>query len=252
MSLCLSVEVKNVSVEYLNRKVWCNFRLWETASLKMLYCSLFLFYINTFAFKTTCHVLYVTLKELWKISKICQFKKKKNQRKCCKHVILGLSYFHQDLCVLSIALMHVSVSLQSWTIWNCKRLIVPTPTLSLFFFFFFYSTADEPSCYCFPTQFKPQVSTEHTCVDKCILTTGALCFSWSKQSCTVHGQSALCFVGFKAEPKINSWSETTLRQLFQDWLSVNFNFSCFVHNHRLCCLKSCVLLFLHDQDTMPC
>ncbi len=37
----------------------------------------------------------------------------------------------------------------------------------------------------------------------------------------VHGQSASCFVGScKAEPEVISWSETTLWQLFQYWLSV--------------------------------
>ena len=38
----------------------------------------------------------------------------------------------------------------------------------------------------------------------------------------LHGQSALCFVGSTAEPKITLWSETTLWQLFQDWLSVTW------------------------------
>ena len=36
----------------------------------------------------------------------------------------------------------------------------------------------------------------------------------------VEGQSTLYFVGCKAELGVSSWSETTLWQLFQDWMSV--------------------------------
>ena len=53
-------------------------------------------------------------------------------------------------------------------------------------------------------------------VYKCMWTAGAPCFGWSKQPCIVHGQSASCFVGFIAELKVDSWSETTLQQLFHD------------------------------------
>ena len=47
-------------------------------------------------------------------------------------------------------------------------------------------------------------------------------FGWSKWPCIAHGHSASCFffIGSIAEPKVNLWSEATLRQLSQDWLSV--------------------------------
>ena len=46
----------------------------------------------------------------------------------------------------------------------------------------------------------------------------------SGHACRAHSQRALCFffVGSEAEPKVNSWSEATLPQLFQDWLSVTW------------------------------
>ena len=97
------------------------------------------------------------------------------------------------------------------------------------------------ACYYFPTKLKPRFSTKDTRVDQYIRTTEAPCSGWSKWPCIVHGQSALCLfsAGSVAEPKVNSWSEATLRQLFQVWLSVMWtsNFSCFVHNHGLCFLQ---------------
>ena len=47
-------------------------------------------------------------------------------------------------------------------------------------------------------------SAQKTGVDKCIQTAGAPCFDRSKRPRIVHGQSALCFVGFIAEPKVDS------------------------------------------------
>ena len=55
-------------------------------------------------------------------------------------------------------------------------------------FFIFYDAADKPSCCCFPTRPKPEVSIKHRHVDKCILSTGAPCFGWSKRPCIVHSQ----------------------------------------------------------------
>ena len=96
-------------------------------------------------------------------------------------------------------------------------------------------------CYHFPTKFKPQPRAKDRCFDQCIWTAEAPCFGWSEWPCTVHGQSAVWFffVGFVAELKVNSWSEATLQQLFQDWFvsDVNFNFSCFVHSHEFCFLQ---------------
>ena len=80
----------------------------------------------------------------------------------------------------------------------------------------FYDAMDKPAIV-FATEFKPQVNAKDRGVDKCIWTAGAPCFGWSKWPCIVHGQSALCFVGITAaEQKVDSWSETTLQQLFQD------------------------------------
>ena len=70
-------------------------------------------------------------------------------------------------------------------------------------------------------QIQASFTAKHRQVDKCIRTTGTPCFGWSKWPCVVHGQRTLsCFVGFIAELKVASWLETTLRQLFKDWLSV--------------------------------
>ena len=76
--------------------------------------------------------------------------------------------------------------------------------------------------YYFPTKLKPRLSARDRRVDQCIQTWEAPRFGWSKWPCIVQCQRALCFffVGCVAEPKVNSWSEATLRQLFQDWLSV--------------------------------
>ena len=91
-------------------------------------------------------------------------------------------------------------------------------------------------------------------VDQCSRTSEAPCSGWSKWPCIVHGQSALCFlfVGSIAEPKVNSWSEATLRQLFQDWLSMMWTSTCpvlFTTTDFVFC-KSGVLLFLHYRDTV--
>ena len=120
--------------------------------------------------------------------------------------------------------------------------------------------------YYFPTKFTPLFSARDS-VDQCILTAEAPCLGWSKWSCISHGQSASCFffIGSIAEPKVNSWSETTLQQLFQDWLLVVWtsNFSCFVHNHGICFLQVwCPAVFASSghrvrlkfglQDTLSC
>ena len=78
----------------------------------------------------------------------------------------------------------------------------------------FYDATDKP---------KPQVSAKCKHIGMCIQTAGASRFGWSKQLAmyyTVHGQSAPCciIIVCKAEPKITVWSETSLWQLFLDWL----------------------------------
>ena len=101
-------------------------------------------------------------------------------------------------------------------------------------------------------EFKPQVSAKDRGVEKCIQADAAPCFSWSKWPHTVHGQSALCFGGFMAELKVDSWSETTLQQLLQDWLSVMWTstFHVLFTTMDFIFCKSGVLLFLHHQDTV--
>ena len=96
------------------------------------------------------------------------------------------------------------------------------------------------ACYYFPTKFKLTVNTKDKHVEMCIWTKGAPFFGWSKWPYEVDGQSPLCLVGAIAEPKVNLWSETTVRQLFQDWLSVTWTstFSVFVHNHGFCFVQS--------------
>ena len=104
--------------------------------------------------------------------------------------------------------------------------------------------------------FKPQVTAKHTLVDRCIQTARAPCFGWSKTPCRMRGQSWLSFAGSISEPTVTSWSEINLQQLFLAGLmisDVNFNFSCFAHNHRFFLFfsaKSGSLLFLHHWDTV--
>ena len=83
------------------------------------------------------------------------------------------------------------------------------------------------------TEVLTSASGPHRSVDKCIRTTWAPCFGWSKQPHIVQDQSTLCFVGFIliiAEPKVNSWLAAVLGLIVND---VNFNFSCLVHNNGL-------------------
>ena len=69
------------------------------------------------------------------------------------------SHPHQDLG---------PIDTQFW--WSC----VP---------FILYDATDKPAS--FPTKFKPQVSAEYKCVNKCIWSAGAPCFGWSKQPCSL-------------------------------------------------------------------
>ena len=68
-----------------------------------------------------------------------------------------------------------------------------------------------------------------------------------KQRCMVHNQNSLSFAGSSAEPKVTSWSGTTLRQLFKGWLSVmwTFTFHVLFTTTDLVSCQSGVLLFLH-------
>ena len=69
----------------------------------------------------------------------------------------------------------------------------------------------------------------------------------------VHSQRASCFVGCKAEPKVTSWTETTLWQLFKNCLSVMWTSTfhvLFTTDFVFCKCKPGVLLFLHHQDTV--
>ena len=105
------------------------------------------------------------------------------------------------------------------------------------------------------TKLKPWFSTKDRrveSVDQCIWTQ-APWTGWHKWPCIVHGQSALCFFseGSIAEPKVSSWYEATLWQLFQDWLSVMWTSTSpvlFTTTDFVFC-KSFVLLFLHHHDT---
>ena len=103
---------------------------------------------------------------------------------------------------------------------------------------------------------KIQASVQHkrqTCWPVHLNCRGTMFFDWSKWPCVVHGQSAwsFFFVGSIVELKVNSWSEATLQQVFQDWVSVMWT-STFVHNRRffLSLCKSGVLLFLLHWDTV--
>ena len=76
------------------------------------------------------------------------------------------------------------------------------------------------ACYCFHTIFKPQVSANTS-----VLTNASrlhVSAEVSGHAYIVQGQSATCFIGCKAETKVTSWSETSIRvwQLFLDWLLV--------------------------------
>ena len=110
------------------------------------------------------------------------------------------------------------------------------------------------ACCHFPTKFKPQFIAKDIRLDQCIRTAETPCFGWIKWPCTVHSQSTLCFffIGSIAEPKVNSWSEATLRQLFQDWLLVMWalTFPVLFPTTDFVFCKSGVLLFLHYWDTV--
>ena len=60
------------------------------------------------------------------------------------------------------------------------------------------------ACHCYPTKRKPQASAKHRWVDKCMVVVA------EKQAAMC--QSPLCFVGFTADLKVTSWSETNLPQ----------------------------------------
>ena len=106
-----------------------------------------------------------------------------------------------------------------------KRRIVPTPIRTLVWLKqqvwwsrvpLFLWCCGEAFCR-FPTEFKPLVSAKDRGVGKCIWTVRAPCLDWSILPRIVHGQSTLCFVGFVAGLKVDSWSEITLQRLFQDY-----------------------------------
>ena len=63
-----------------------------------------------------------------------------------------------------------------WSDWHTV-LVVLCPVYSLW--------CHRQACYSFPTKFKPQVSAEYKCVNKCIWSAGAPCFGWSKQPCSL-------------------------------------------------------------------
>ena len=67
----------------------------------------------------------------------------------------------------------------------------------------------------------------------------------------LHSESALCFVGIIAEPRVNSWSETSLQQLFQSEISQwTSKFHVLFTTMDFFSSRSGVLLFLHDQDAV--
>ena len=104
---------------------------------------------------------------------------------------------------------------------------------------FFYDTVNKPAIV-----FPPNASlssAQNRRVDKkknVHKTAGAQCFSWSKLPGIVHGQSALCFAGFNSWSKskfmIRNHSPAAVPGLII--VDVNFNLSCFVHNHWFCFL----------------
>ena len=55
-----------------------------------------------------------------------------------------------------------------------------------------------------PTKLKPQVSTKERHVDKCIQTTGAPYFVWSRQPCIVHSQSMIML------SVLHSWTKSII------------------------------------------
>ena len=97
-------------------------------------------------------------------------------------------------------------------------------------FHYFYDAADRPSIV-FPQNSSLRSAQKTRGVDKCIQTTGAPSFSWSKWPCIVHSQSALCFAGFiwtESRFMIRNHSTAAVPGLTVS--DVNFNISCLVHN----------------------
>ena len=103
--------------------------------------------------------------------------------------------------------------------------------------------------YHFPTKFKPRLSAKDRRVDQCIRIAEVPCFGWNKWPCaqSVRIMLFLC--------RLYRWTENKfmIRKHFMAVVpglivsDVNFNFSCFIHNHRFC--KSGVLMFLHHRKT---
>ena len=114
-----------------------------------------------------------------------------------------------------------------------------------------FSWCCRQACWYFPTKFKPRFSAKDRRVDQCIWTAESPCFGWKKVAMyrQVKARYALFFssffVGSLAEPKVNSWSDATLRQLFQDWLSVmwTLTFTVLFTTMDFVFFKSGVLLF---------
>ena len=121
----------------------------------------------------------------------------------------------------SHAVMHISISLRLETNWNPKRPTDPIPIRTSIWLKYsfddlvshcFYDAMDKPAIV-FPPNSSVLRSVQNT--DMLTRASGLKGHHYlaevSDHVNTVHGQSASCF-----EPKVTSWSETTLRQLFQD------------------------------------
>ena len=136
---------------------------------------------------------------------------------------------------------------------NPQKPIVQTPLWTLVLFKIQFGWSCVPlflwcrrQVYCFPTKFQPQVSTRDRHVDKCIHTTRAPCFGWSKAA--MYGaQSKLIklrrlFSWTESNFMIRNHSTAAVQGLIIS--DVNFYFSCFVHNHRSCFLPVwCPIVF---------
>ena len=121
---------------------------------------------------------------------------------CSPHIfcIMHLYTFSQQWCSFLLVSSHKPIKIPKqwlfqplsgpWSDWNSSGGLVSHC---------YYDAVERPAI----------VFSQISSVDKCIRTAVAPSFGWSKQPCIVHGQRALCFRGFIAEPKVDSWSETT-------------------------------------------
>ena len=177
-------------------------------------------------------------------------------------VVTVLSEWNHSMCMLQICQWCTFLSISSHrSIKNSKTLIVPTPIRTLVRLKYsvgglmshcFYDAVDKWAVVLPPDSSFRSVQNTDVLTSSTRLQGHLILAEVSSHVYIVHGQSTSYFCRCKAEPNINSWSETTLRQPFQDWLSVvwtsTFHVLFTAMDFVFC--KSGVLLFLHHQDTL--